>query len=86
LHVLCRILNHARSKWPLLPELRIGLHLAVDLVLLGVDLAQIFLQEVVKADVDVSVVIQLKEIRNQPVGDLGVKHKVADQVVLADEC
>lgn len=40
----------------------------------------------VQTDVDVAVIILLQEVGDQPMSDLRVEHKVADQVVLANEC
>ena len=85
LDVLRRILDHGLGQGALLPEVGIILHLGVDLVLLGVHLAGILFKEVVEADVDVPVIVMLKEVRNQPVCDLRVKYEVANQVVLANE-
>lgn len=62
LHILRSILNHRRTQWPLLPKLRIDLHQVIDLILFGVVLPEVFLQEVVQSDVDVSVVVLLDEV------------------------
>lgn len=62
LHVLRSVLNHRRTQRPLLPKLRIDLHQVIDLVLFGVVLPEVFLQEVVQSDVDVSVVVLLDEV------------------------
>ena len=85
LDVLSRVLDHGLGQGALLPEVSVVLHLGVDLVLLSVHLAGVLFKEVVKADVDVPVIVMLKEVRNQPVSDLRVKDEVAYQVVLANE-
>jgi hypothetical protein len=62
------------------------LHGKVDLILLFINFSKIVFQQVVQADVDISVVVLLEEVRDQAVSYLGVKYKVAYDVVLADEC
>ena len=84
-HVLRRILNHGWREWSLLPELLVVLHGIIDFIFLFVDLAQIVLEKVVQADVDVSVVVLLKEVRDQAMGYLGVEHKVTNDIELADK-
>ena len=46
---------------------------------------KVLLKKVVEANIYVPVIVLLKEVRDQPVSDLGIKDEVADQVVLADE-
>ena len=65
--------------------MRIDLHQIVDLVFLRIVLAEVLLEKVVEADIDVSVVILLEEVSDKPVSDLSVEDEVANQVVLADE-
>jgi len=59
LDVLSCILHHGWRQGPLLPEFLVVLHSNVDLVLLGVHLAQVVFQQIVEAYIDVSVVIML---------------------------
>ena len=84
LDVLSGVLDHAGSEGSLLPELRVILHQVINLVLFGVVLAQVLLEQVIEADVDVAVVVLLQEVGDEAVRDLRVEHEVADQVVLAD--
>jgi hypothetical protein len=85
LHVLRRVLDHGLGQGPLLPELRIRLHLAIYLILFRVHLPKVLLQQVIQTDVDISIVIQLKKVRDEPVRDLRIENKVANEVVLANE-
>ena len=85
LDILSCVLDHHRCQWPCLPESLVVLHGDVDLILLFVDLAKVVFQKVVETDIDVPVVILLQEVRDQSVCDLGVKYKVADDVILANK-
>ena len=69
----------------MLPELSIILHLRINFVFLCVYLAEVFLQQIIQANVNVSIIVVLQKVRNEPVSNLGVKHKVADHIELADE-
>jgi len=62
LNILRCILNHCRGKRSLLPEFGIALHLVIDFILLGIDLTKILFQQIVKADIDVPIVIVLQKV------------------------
>ena len=85
LDVLGSVLDHGRGKGPLFPEFLVFGHQIIDFFLLGVDLAHVLLKKVVERNVDISVVILLEKVRNEPVRNLGVKYEVADQIVLPDK-
>ena len=85
-----RILNHGGSKRSLLPERVITLrHQRRNFLFPVVQIRplQVLFEQVVEADVDMAVVstILLEEVHNQAVRYLGVEHKVADEVELANE-
>lgn len=84
LDVLGSILNHGMAQWPCFPELFVVLHGRVDLVLFLVSFVQVVFEEVVEANVDVSIVILLEEIRDKPVSYLCIKYKVANDVELTN--
>ena len=62
LDVLTCVLDHTGGEGPSLPKLFIVLHGAVNFVFFVVDLAQVVFEQVVEADVNVSVVVLLKEV------------------------
>lgn len=62
LDVLTGVLDHSGGEGSLFPKLFVILHGAVDLVLFLVDFTDIVLKQVVQADVDVAVVVLLKEV------------------------
>ena len=84
LYILGSVLDHAGCEGSLLPKLWIILHQVVYLVLPGIVLAQVLLEQVVEPNVDVTIVVLLEEVCDQPMGYLGVEHEVTDQVILAD--
>ena len=85
MNVLSSILDHGLGERALLPEIGIVLHLAIDLVFFGVYLASVLFKKIVQADVNISIIVVLEEIRDQPVSNLRVKDEITDQVVLTDE-
>jgi hypothetical protein len=62
LDILSCVLDHSLCEWALLPKVSIVLHLRVDLVFFGIDLASVLLQEIVQTNVYISIIIMLKEI------------------------
>ena len=83
LNVLCGVLNHSLSQRPLFPELNIILHLTINFIFLCVDFSDELFQQIVKTNVDISIIVVLKKIRDQSMRNLRVKYEIANQVILA---
>jgi hypothetical protein len=48
-------------------------------------LTEVLLKKVVQTDVDIAIVILLKEVRDEPVSNLSVEDEVANEIVLTNK-
>jgi hypothetical protein len=79
------VLYHGRSKWSFFPEFLVLAHEETNLLFLSILFAYIVLEEVVKRDIDVPIVVVLEKVRNKAVSDLGIEYEVRNKVELSNE-
>ena len=58
----------------------------MDFIFFGIIQTYVLFQKRIKPDINISIVILLQKVCDQPVCDLSVEDEVANQVVLANEC